>query len=68
MYDATLDPQFAERVAAVAARARFVTVNTVDLTDLFTVEICGQAEDVIITTETAEYLWTKLGDLLGKEA
>jgi hypothetical protein len=56
---------FEERVAAVAARARYMGINTVDLTDLFTVEIGGQEEDVIITTETAEYLYRQLADLLG---
>lgn len=57
---------FEERLAAVRARARYMGVNTIDLTDLFTVEIGGQAEDVVITHETAEYLHQQLSDLLGK--
>jgi hypothetical protein len=56
---------FAERLAAITARARYMGVNTVDMTDLFTVEIGGQDEDVIITTETAEYLYQQLAYLLG---
>jgi hypothetical protein len=58
---------FDERVAAIRARARYMGVNTVDLTDLFTVEIGGQDEDVIITTETARYLHRQLTDLLGHD-
>jgi hypothetical protein len=57
---------FEERLAAVTARARYMGVNTIDLTDLFTVEIGGQAEDVVITTATAEYLYDQLGLLLGR--
>jgi hypothetical protein len=56
---------FAERLAATTARARYMGVNTIDLTDLFTVEVGGQTEDIVITRETAEYLHARLGDLLG---
>lgn len=59
---------FDEAVAALTARARFMTVNTIDLTDLLTVEIGGQDEDVVITRATAEYLYDQLGFLLGKDA
>lgn len=57
---------FEERVAATRARARFMTVNSIDFTDLFTFEVGGYDEDVVITTETAEYLHHQLGMLLGK--
>lgn len=56
---------FEERLKKITARARYMGVNTVDMTDLFTVEIGGQEEDVIITRDTAEYLYRQLGDLLG---
>jgi hypothetical protein len=56
-----------EALAALQARARYMGVNTVDFTDLFTVEIGGQDEDVIITTETAEYLYAQLACVLGKD-
>lgn len=58
---------FEERLAAVQARARYMGVNTIDMTDLLTVEIGGQEEDVVITMETAEYLYRQLGFLLGHE-
>lgn len=54
-------------VDALRKRARMMTVNTVDLTDLFTVEIGGMDLDVIITPETAEYLYRQLGLLLGHQ-
>jgi hypothetical protein len=56
-----------ERLAAVRARARYMGVNTIDMTDLLTVEIGGQEEDVVITMETAEYLYRQLGFILGHE-
>ena len=59
----TVDPA---AVKALEARAQFMTVNTIDFTDLLTVEVGGQDTDVIITMETAEYLYTQLGFLLGK--
>ena len=44
-----------------------MTVNSVDFTDgqLFTVEIEGHESDVVISRETAEYLYAQLGFLLG---
>lgn len=57
----------AERVAELRARAAYMGINTIDLTDLFTVEIGGQDGDVIITTETAEHLYHQLTFLLGKD-
>lgn len=51
---------------------RMMTVNSVDFFDerdgsVFTVEISGYEDDVKITRETAEYLFNKLGFVLGKE-
>lgn len=54
-------------LAAVTARARYIGINTIDFTDLFTVEIGGQDEDVVITRETAEHLRYQLNFLLGDE-
>jgi hypothetical protein len=56
-----------EIVTALRKRARFMTVNTIDFTDLLTVEVGGFEGDVVITTETAEYLYNQLACVLGKE-
>lgn len=57
---------FEERVAALRARAKGTpTINTIDLTDLYTMEVPGQDTDVILTEDAVRYLHWKCADLLG---
>lgn len=50
---------------ALRARAQRLIPDTVEGTDLITVEVQGQSEDVILTREYAEYLHWKLALILG---
>jgi len=51
--------------AALRARARILIPDTIEGTDLITVEVGGQPGDVIITTEHAKYLHYKIACILG---
>lgn len=51
-------------VEALHARARYMGANSIDGTDLITVEVGGQDEDVILTHDSALYLYRQLGMLL----
>ena len=55
----------AETEAALRARARMIIPDTIEGTDLFTVEVGGYDGDVILTRENAEYLHWKLALILG---
>jgi len=51
--------------AALRARAQRLIPDTIMGTDLITVEVGGQPEDIILTPEFAEYLHWKLALCLG---
>lgn len=51
--------------AALRARARILIPDTIEGTDLITVEVGGQPEDLIITQEHAKYLHYKIASILG---
>lgn len=55
----------AETEAALRARARMLIPDSIEGTDLITVEVGGQPEDIIITREDAVYLHWKLALILG---
>lgn len=50
--------------AALRARAVMVTADSIIGTDLITVEVSGQEQDLIITRKEAEYLHWKLAVVL----
>jgi hypothetical protein len=50
---------------ALRARAQMLIPDSIEGTDLITVEVGGQPEDIIITRENAEYLHWKLALILG---
>lgn len=50
---------------ALRARAQRLIPDTVEGTDLITVEVGGQSGDIILTREYAEYLHWKLALILG---
>ena len=51
--------------SALRARAQRLIPDSIEGTDLITVEVGGQAEDIILTREHAEYLHWKLALVLG---
>jgi len=51
--------------AALRARARRLIPDSIEGTDLITVEVGGLPDDIILTPEYAEYLHWKLALLLG---
>ena len=51
--------------AALRARAQMLIPDTILGTDLITVEVGGQPDDIIITQEFAAYLHWKLALILG---
>ena len=51
-------------IAELRKRARRMIADSIDGTDLITVEIGGQPDDVILTREDAKYLHWKLALLL----
>jgi hypothetical protein len=70
--EAQLEIQREKATKVLQGRARYMGVDSVEFFDskpasFFTVEVGGQEDDIIITRETAEYLWDKLGWVLGKE-
>jgi hypothetical protein len=50
--------------AALRARAQMIMADSIEGTDLITVEVGGQPQDVILTRDNAEYLHWKLALLL----
>lgn len=54
-----------ETEADLRARARMIIPDSIEGTDLITVEVGGYPGDVILTQENAEYLHHKLAMLLG---
>ena len=50
--------------AALRARAQILIPDTILGTDLITVEVGGQSEDIILTQEDAQYLHDKLAMIL----
>lgn len=50
---------------ALRARAQRLIPDSIEGTDLITVEVGGQPEDIILTREYAEYLHWKLALILG---
>ena len=54
-----------ETETELRARAQRIIPDTIEGTDLITVEISGQDRDVILTPEYAEYLLWKLTLCLG---
>lgn len=75
MYDGTGDypateehPEFCPfevEVAALRSRAQMLIPDSIEGTDLITVEVGGQEGDIILTRENAEYLHWKLALILG---
>lgn len=51
--------------AALRARAQHLIPDRIEGTDLITVEVGGQPEDIILTQEHAEYLHWKIALVLG---
>ena len=51
--------------AALRARAQKLIPDSIEGTDLITVEVGGQEGDVILTRDDAEYLHWKLALILG---
>jgi hypothetical protein len=51
--------------AALRARAQMLIPDSIEGTDLITVEVGGMDGDVILTRENAEYLHWKLALILG---
>jgi hypothetical protein len=51
--------------AALRARAQILIPDTIVGTDLITVEVGGQSEDIILTQEDAKYLHYKIASILG---
>ena len=51
--------------AALRARAQMLIPDTIVGTDLITVEVGGQPEDIILTPDGAKYLHWKLALILG---